>query len=268
MFIIKYFKNTLYSLKGIYRFKDEKGYKIMLYFLLMSLISLLPHNLTIIQENGFKMGFISEGYNDSNKEQLYNSSLIKIGKAGLRVEDTFKLEEYEFDTFKLVIDYNDEYEVTDDTTLILKKYTTEYHSNNSMMYGDYNSFEDDIYIANLMFDDNVYMSLFTNLEKAFYPYITLFSLLVNTTANIAMYLLMILLMGIILGFLKYKYSSYLSYKEIVKILVLSMTLPSVVVFIIGLFGGFAFTPVIMNFMIGGIGVLTILKVGKNNFDSK
>lgn len=267
MFLVKYFKNSLYSIKGIYSLKDENIIKVLLYFILVATISLLPHNLEIVREKGFKLGFISEAYNDEARFDLYDSKVVKVGTAGIRVDDDFVLEVYEFDTFTLVIDYNDEFESVENTTLVLKRTSTEYYdSNGSMMVGNYNSFTEDIHFSSLRFDETLYTTLFTGLEKAFYPFITLFSILVNVSTNFAMYIIMIALMAVILGFLKYRFSHFLSYKEICKILVFSMTLPSVIVFIIGLFGGFAFTPVIMNFMMGGIAVLTLLKVGKNKLE--
>ncbi len=267
MFLIKYFKNSLYSLKGIYSLKDESFVKVIIYFLIIATISLLPHNLEIVREKGFKLGFISEAYNDEVRHEMYTSKVVKVGQAGLRVDDNFTVEVYEFDMYTLVIDYNDEYDEIDGTTLILKRTTTEYYDENgSMMFGNYKSFDDDIHFSSLRFEETLYTTLFTNLEKAFYPYITLFSLLINVTSNFAMYAIMIALMSVILGFLRYRFSYFLSYKETCKILVFSMTLPSVIVFIIGFFGGFAFTPVIMNFMMGGIAVLTLLKVGKNKLE--
>ncbi len=179
-------------------------------------------------------------------------------------EEDFIIEEYDFDEFKLIIDYNDEYIYIDGNTLILKKDSTIFHNENgSIMTGNYDSFDTDIYKYDLMFNDSLYQVLFTNLEKAFYPYTILFSLLINFSSNILMYVIMIFLMSSILSFLKYRYSYFLSYKQLIKILILSMTLPSVIVFILGLLGSFAFTPVIMNFMMGGISLLVILKVGKN-----
>ncbi len=267
MFIFKYFKNSLYSLKGIYSLKDEKIFKVVIYFLLMATISLLPHNLEIIREKGFKLGFISEGYDDAVRHDLYNSKVIKIGTAGMRVEDNFTIEIYEFDEFTLVIDYFDEYEQIDGNVLVLKRNTTEYYyENGSMMTGNYDSFDEEVYFSSLMFDETLYTTLFTYLEKAFYSYIVLFSLLVNISSNVGMYILMILLMSVILGFLKYRFSYFLNYMQTSKILVFSMTAPAVLTFILGFFGLFALTPVIMNFGMGAMALLVLLKVGKEKLE--
>lgn len=267
MFIIRYFKNTLYSLKGIYSLKDEKFYKVIIYFVLLVIISIMPHNLEIVKEKGFKLGFISEGYNDNNRYELYESSVIKISNTGIKVDDNFTIEVYEFDDFKLVIDYNSEYDIEDGIVLVLKKDYTEYYSKDgSVMKGDYSSFDDEFYFSSLMFDDTTYSTLFTNLEKSFYPYIILFSIVVNVFSNLLMYSIMIILMAILLSFLKYRFSYFLNLKQLCKILVFSMTIPSVVVNVLGLFSTFAFTPVIMNFSMGAISLLVLLKVGKNKLE--
>ncbi len=267
MFLIRGFKNSLYSLKGIFKLKDEKMYKAIIYFLLMAIISLLPHNLALVREDGFKLGFISEAYTDSVRYEMYNSSMIKVGKSGLRVEENFSMEEYEFEMYTLVIDYDDEYVWSEGNVLVLKQSQTKYYdSNGSYMWGNYDSFTDDIYKSDLMFTDTLYETFFTNLEKSFSSFIVLFSVLSNTIINILMYVFMIAIMAFILGFLRYRFSYFLSYMQLIRVLIYSMTIPTVVVCILGIFGSFAFTPVIMNFATGGIAVLVLLKVGKNNFE--
>ena len=271
MFILKYFKNSIFSLKGIYELKSEKVFKILIYFIFMSLLSLLPHNIEIIREKGFKLGFISEVYKEDNKTMLINTKAEVVGFAGLRCSDDFKVEYYEFKDYDLVIDYNNEYDIKtnnkEKAVLILQKTEVLYYDQNrAFMRGNYDSFDRDIRFSELRFNDSIYQELFTNLEKSFYSYIIFFSIINNVMVQTGMYLIMIILMAIILSFLKYGFSKKMKFIEIVKILVLSMTLPSVIVFILGWFGLFGLTPVIMNFMIGGIGLLVMTKVAKNRVE--
>lgn len=267
MFLINGFK-SVYSFKNIFNLKQQNLFKSLIYFLVISIISLLPHNLSIVREDGFKLGFISESYNDDSRLELYDSNLIKIGSAGLRVSNEV-IEEYSFNMYTLVIDYNDEYIWEEGNVLVLNKFNTRYYDDTgNTMQGNYDSFSIDINKSDLMFNDNLFLTFFTNLEKTFSSHIILFSVIINTTTNICMYLLMICALAFILGFLKYRFSYFPNYKQLLNVLIYSMSLPAVVVFVLGLFGSFAFTPVIMNFATGGIALLVILKVGKNNYELK
>lgn len=271
MFIIRYFKNSIFSLKGIYDLKDENLLKIIVYFLLVSLISLFPYNFKIVEEKGFNIGFLSEVYKDLSENSFKNTKVKKIGKAGLRVESDFTCETYHFENIIIIFDYDNTYNISenvDKNVLILKKDTMRfYDTSNHFMVGNYEAFNRDYSFSEFVANQSLFEEFFLLIEKGFYSYSILFSVLNYTFTSIGMYLLMILLMAGILSFLKYGFSKSMPFMSIVKILVLAMTLPSIIVFLIGWIPNmYSFSPIIMNFLIGGIGLLVMLKVAKNRLE--
>jgi len=61
MFIIKYFKEAL-KYGTVFKLVSEKTYKVIIFFLLLTLIQLFPMNFQIVSEQGWRLDFIQESF--------------------------------------------------------------------------------------------------------------------------------------------------------------------------------------------------------------
>lgn len=266
MFLIRYFKGSIVSLKKIFELREEKMWKVVIYFLLMAMVSIFPYNFKIVQEQGFKMGFVSEGYKEDAKNALKSSRAVKVGYAGLRCNDDFETEEYLFSNFKLIIDYKDTYKRDSKESMRLVIMTANnvkyYNEEGIYMPGNYEGFSRDLFFSEFISNEAVFEEFFSSLEKSFSAYTILFSVINYTITSLFMDALLLALMAGIFMMFKIGFNAYVSYFEMLKMLVLCMTIPTLICFILGFFDLFALTPVIMNFGIGVIGLLIVFKVIK------
>ncbi|MDO9628840.1 MAG: DUF1189 family protein, partial [Acholeplasmataceae bacterium] len=141
--------------------------------------------------------------------------------------------------------------------------------NASMTGYDYKGFNDNVNFRsiNLMEGSekaNAYIAFGTSIEQTFGPYIIFYTVLVNTIISFGLNAFFILLLSLVLQLFRFGYSTFFTYKESIKFLVLIMGLPALLSFIVGLIEP-AFSPVFFQLGMGLTVMLTMLLYGKKTF---
>lgn len=281
MFILKYFKNSI-LLKDILKQKDEKLWKVFIFFILICIISFFSYNFTAYQHGGFDFGNIR--INVENLEfdgvvlpsgiTINNSKMDSLKSKGFD-ELVINSNKSEYRSLKIVFDYDTLYEIKElknQNILVLRK--------NDFLYGDNKQIKPSNYSSNKKpFSTTTFNQISKTEDKFAYFYqfsqrldenlrkydmpisIILFDLINLFTT----FMLFIILAGLLM-FIKFKYPWFLNYRESFKLLVFSMVWPAVVSFILGFIPqGFAFTPSVINFGVAIISFLILYYKGNKYF---
>ena len=277
MFIVKYFRYASYSIRHIYNFRSEKLWKVILFFLILTLLACFPYNYKIIDEGGFKNALFSEAgenFSDSYHVKFANETKFRsISRSGLEVSTDYDLnsyESYDFKNFTLVIDYAGNYERSVDNGIVLLYGANDiaYISNGKSSTTSYEGFSRVFDSRELITNQTAFEDFFNYTEKSFSKYTIIFSILSYTLTQIFMYLVLLFGLAWIYTFIKKSWDTFLTFKELFTILVFSMTPGAVLSLIVGLIPNlFSLVPVIMNFMLALISLLVMYKVARHDKDS-
>jgi len=269
MFIINYFKYAV-DYPNYFEHAKEKGWKVFIFFILLSLISLFPMNLLIVQEDGWKLDFIEQSFIAETPDwQLPDDCNIIANEF---VCDTETVYTYEHRGIKYIFNIEtDTYDENDEKSILFMKDKIVYtNGEGAYMVGyNYKGFEDSLSFRSLNLatgEDrvNMYETFGESIETSFGNYIILYTLLVNIGTSIGLYAFFVLVMSLVIQLFRFGYSSFLTYGQTMKMVVFAMGLPSIISFIVGFIEP-TFAPVIFQFGIGIILMVVMLKYGKKTF---
>lgn len=274
MFLVKYFRYSVWSIKRIYSFKNEKAWKVIIFFLLISLLACFPNNYQQIQQNGFTTGLFHDASSEYIATQNFarNTKFYQMSFAGLEVEsgyDTTSYEEYEFKNFNLIIDYSNNFDNVPDkgVYVVYKQKSIVYYNEGSEINGNYNKFTSIIKSTELENDSSKFVDFFDYSADAFSKYSVIIGILVYTLTQTIVFLVLGLVLSWIYTFIKKSWDTFLTYNQILKIVIFSMTPGAFVCFIIGFFPNmFSLVPVIFNFGVAIISLLVMYKVARVDLD--
>ena len=140
-----------------------------------------------------------------------------------------------------------------------------------LMIGSYQNFPEEISFETInTLPDNerrVQLTIFAEtIEKSFGRQNAFFTIVTFSSVQLALYVVLVLLLALVLQLFRFVYVDYMSYIDGVKIVISTMTIPSVISFIIGFFTH-ALTPVIVQLGLGIILMLIMIKYGKKEFSA-
>ena len=269
MFLFRYFKYS-FQFKKILTIRNEKFWKIGIYFIILSLVNLFPMNYLIVREQGWRLDFIEESFTT----QTPNWDLPE--ECGISSNKLYCMLDYEeYNYTHQGINYIFNYQGTDyDTSvkqvLFTKNNIIYTNGEGAQMIGyDYKGFTEDVNFRSINLMDNeeraeAYIKLGAQIEQTFGPYIIFYTIMVNTLISLGLNVLFILLLSLVLQLFRFGYSTFFTYKESLKFLVLMMGLPALLSFLVGLIEP-AFSPVFFQFGMGLATMLTMLIYGKKVF---
>lgn len=264
MFLVKYFKAS-FQFESLLTHFDEPFKRLWVYFIVLSLIALFPMNFLIQRQEGFRLDFIEQDFlEESPNWVLPNDCSIEVNR--LICSNTTKTVlthqdvTYIFNGTNADIDLSKKQLVLTSDTVI---YTD---GEGARMSGSYRGFNDtfNFNTYNLMDDAEQVdaMLLFArSIEGSFSRYTILYALLTNTGVSILVQFAFVLLLGAVLQLFRFGYQSFPNYFDGLKFIILSMGLPSVIGFIIGIFVP-SFGSVFYQLAMGLTIMIVMLKYGK------
>ncbi len=269
MFIFNYYRYA-FQFSKFFEHVKEKWWKVLIFFFIVSLVSIFPMSLLIVQEDGWRLNFIEESFISETPEwQLPNDCSIVARKL---VCDTDEVYEYEHRGITYIINYQkqDFNDITEKQVLLMDSQIVYTNGQGEYMIGyDYQGFEDDVSFRSLNLATGeekalMYASFGRQLESSFSNYIIFYTLLVNTATSIGLYAFFVLIMSLVIQLFRFGYTSFITYGESMKLVVFAMGVPSVVSFVVGFLEP-SFAPVVFQFGIGIIIMIVMLKYAKKIF---
>jgi maltodextrin utilization protein YvdJ len=250
MYMFRYFIGSLKSLKSIFDFRNEKGNKVLLYFILVNLIFSFPMNLHQIRNKGLNLDaervLIRERITEDFVAQLPND--CSISTIGINCHESVDVEVDAGDLL-MVFNASDDYEALNDN-LVFYKDKIIFRRNDRVTESSYELYYEIVDFQALKQQDvkEATTILVNGFEESSHPLDIPFGIVMYTGTNLFMNGLYILIAGVLARLLKYGHSNiFPSYKELVKMFVFASTWPSVIGFGLGLFELYPFMNVIYQF---------------------
>ncbi len=267
MFIFRFFKYS-FNIKQMIPNASQKLWKAIIYFFVVSLITLFPLNFLIVQENGWSLDFI-----EANMTQhTPNWTLPEDMRIYAYELETDSDQSYIFENEGMTYIFNasgDE----DITGKTVSFYTdriiySDGEGHEMITYG-YDGFYEEVNFRALNLATStdkvdMYNDFAEMIETSFGQYIVFYTLAVNTIVNISVGIVFILLLSVIMQLFRFGYTTYFTYKESLIFIILAMGIPSLISFVIG-FVVPALAPVIYQFGVGIVVMGVMLKYGKVYF---
>ncbi len=282
MFLVRIFRDS-FIFNRVLKLRYEAFWKLGIYFIIISLISLFSFNFTNLRTGGWKLGFVENILLlEKNYDKQLPSSITIRKLSGVNSTDGDQLLFYENNEGKIirfwfVTNESEDFVNTDiDLTaeqLIFTNKKTYYVKGDGkgLMIGSYQNFPEEISFETInTLPDNerrVQLTILAEtIEKSFGRQNAFFTIVTFSSVQLALYVVLVLLLALVLQLFRFVYVDYMSYIDGVKIVISTMTIPSVISFIIGFFTH-ALTPVIVQLGLGIILMLIMIKYGKKEFSA-
>lgn len=274
MFIFQYFGTSFRSLQKTLKLRFEPGWKIALYFFIMTIIASFPLNWEIIKQKGWQLNFVSTQLQNPIPEWYPNDLpfYCSIGKEGLQcLDETI----FSFSHGDFIFFFNglpDNYEIVQ-KTIVLDETTISFYDVSGILYqSGYQGFLTQKDFSELQrYEAEETIDFFANgIEDSLSGPIILFSVVTHTMINILINLFFIFTFALFLMIYKIGHSKFMTYLEAVKLTVIIMTIPVTVAFVVGLFGSatLSFNTVIISFGIPLVAIFMIQGPGKKEFEKR
>ena len=189
----------LFNFQSFLSMSKKKWWKVLIFFFIVSFVSIFPMNLLIIQEDGWRLDFIEESFvSETPTWQLPDNCGITARKL---VCDTDQVYEFEHRGIIYVINSTEEdyANITEKQVLLLEDKIVYANGQGEHMIGyDYQGFEDDVSFRSLNLAtgeerDLMYESFGRQLESSFGNYIVFYTLMVNSITSLGLYAFLSLL---------------------------------------------------------------------------
>ncbi|MBU1141234.1 MAG: DUF1189 domain-containing protein [Firmicutes bacterium] len=248
---------------------NEKMWKIIIYFLILSMINLFPMNYLVVKEQGWRLNFVEESFTLETPDWVLPES-CSITASKLMCS-TLTEYTYEHQGITYIFNYQGtEYDLTKKQLLFKENQIIYTNGENASMVGyDYRGFSDTQSFLELNLSEGIdrqelYIQFGQSIESTFGPYIVLYTLLVNSITSIGMNMLLLLILSLVLQLFRFGYSKFFTYKDSLKFLVYMMGVPALLSFIVGLVEP-AFSPVFFQLGMGISTMIVMLVYGKRYF---
>ncbi len=262
MFIFRLFKESLYIHK-IFTTLKPFGIKTFIYFIFISLISSFPLTYQIIREDGFRLDFIKEDFNQSQPN--LNAFPCEFSYAGMTcdrpIEFTFKEITYVFDQA---------YETDGKEVLIFtSSEITYFKDGNELVSRGYQGFSDTVDMRVIAFGDQedmmrVYQAFASGIEASFSPYVILYTLGTNVLVQMLIQVIFLFFLVLVLQLFKFGLSTFMTFSESFSFVVHMMTLPAIISVIVALIEP-VFASVMYQFLVGIMIMIVMLKIGRKYY---
>lgn len=282
MFLVRIFRDS-FIFNRVLKLRHEAFWKFVIYFFIISLISLFSFNFTNLRTGGWKLGFVENILLlEKNYDKQLPSSITIRKLSGVNSTDGDQLVFFENNEGKIIRFWfvtnegedfvNTKIDLTAEQLIFTNKRTYYVKGDGKvLMIGSYQNFPEEINfetINTLPNDEKrVQLTIFAEtIEKSFGRQNAFFTIMTFSSVQLILYVILVLLLALVLQLFKFVYVDYMSYIEGVKIVISTMTIPSVISFVIGFFTH-ALTPVIVQLGLGIILMLIMIKYGKKEFSA-
>ncbi len=270
MFLFKYLKYG-FDFPNILARRKESLFKLIIFFILMVLISNVPHIYTILVNEGFNISFIEQQVKEN--PPYYGSFDLPDGMSihyyGLDAPNNeVSFVTYEDYTF-IFNAQEDSYDVSGKQILLKEDSIIYIDEEGNFLEGTYRGFNVPYDFDSVMLDapgwyDNMVL-LATNIEAGFSPYIIFYSIMSYTLVQLlTMSVLVAIIAGLVMLF-KFGHSKFMSYGEALKVVILTVPVPVIIGFIVGFIAD-PLTPFIVQFGMGIITMYIMIKFSKFYFN--
>ena len=282
MFLVRIFRDS-FIFNRVLKLRYEAFWKLGIYFIIISLISLFSFNFTNLRTGGWKLGFVENILLlEKNYDKQLPSSITIRKLSGVNSTDGDQLLFYENNEGKIIRFWfvtnesedfvNTNIDLTAEQLIFTNKKTYYVKGDGKgLMIGSYQNFPEEISFETInTLPDNerrVQLTILAEtIEKSFGRQNAFFTIVTFSSVQLALYVVLVLLLALVLQLFRFVYVDYMSYIDGVKIVISTMTIPSVISFIIGFFTH-ALTPVIVQLGLGIILMLIMIKYGKKEFSA-
>lgn len=273
MFVIRFFVKS-FQFSKIFSSLGEKFWKYIVYGILLIFIANFPSNFQIVKEEGSRLDFLIEDFSIEapinwdlpDNIEIIGGKLVNNGDSKEYI-NSHKGKTYIINKIDEKIDKGDYLNhviLFEDSILYID-------SEGNFLEGfGYKGFSMEIFRFNDINDANyedsiiMYQSLAKSLEKSFSSQIVLYTLIRNMIVNLVVNFIYILLLAGLVMFFKFGFQNFINYFESIRLVILCLTLPAVITFLIGLLS-FAFAPVLFQLASGMTVMLVLLVFSKKNF---
>lgn len=273
MFLIKFFKQS-FQFPTLLKNTNQKIWKIIIYFILLILIANFPASFQVVKEQGSRLDFLVE---DFSKETPVNWNLpddisIKGGKLLTNGNTTEYINNFKDKTYVI----NKQSKVDDPNNyknhvLLFTDSVVYIDKDGNVLEGfNYKGFDMDEYsfkALKLAHGDeltNLFNSFANSIEKSFSSHIVLFTLIRNNIVQLLINVIYVLILAGLVMLFKFAFQDFLNYRQSVTFVVLSLGLPAVITFGIGLLS-VAFAPVVFQLVSGMVVMIVMLVFAKKTF---
>ena len=282
MFLVRIFRDS-FIFNRVLKLRYEAFWKLGIYFIIISLISLFSFNFTNLRTGGWKLGFVENILLlEKNYDKQLPSSITIRKLSGVNSTDGDQLLFYENNEGKIIRFWfvtnesedfvNTNIDLTAEQLIFTNKKTYYVKGDGKgLMIGSYQNFPEEISFETInTLPDNerrVQLTILAEtIEKSFGRQNAFFTIVTFSSVQLALYVVLVVLLALVLQLFRFVYVDYMSYIDGVKIVISTMTIPSVISFIIGFFTH-ALTPVIVQLGLGIILMLIMIKYGKKEFSA-
>lgn len=275
MFIVNYFKNSFFP-KRILSMRKEKFWKVLIFFLLLSIISLFPFNIKNL-EGGFKSGLTEENLTGYPLPNLPEGVKLGLLFGVITPNDEEIIYNRQFNETDITYYFNykgsvDDFKKLNKQSIAFTKEQVLYtNGRGNILPGNYHGFIEEVVNfseINLLLENEkqaALINLSSYIESAFARYNAVYSIAIYSIIQISMYILMIIILAAITQLYRFKYGVFMSFLESVKVIVFCMTIPALLSFIVGIFVHFSFVPIIFQFGSGVLLMFLLIKYGDKEF---
>ncbi|HEY8395466.1 MAG TPA: DUF1189 family protein [Bacilli bacterium] len=254
----------------IYSLKEERFGKFIAYFLIMILVVSFPLNYQIFQNNGFDGLTRFTQYLRSHLELSFVDELPSGGALTPSGFTVFPDHEYRFvaktetGSFTLILNPDSEVQEMKDTIVLDDDKTIYFNADGSYIVGSYRRLKTGLDFGDLKNMDRIEAkdAFFSAIDATFNKYAVFYSIAVNTVLQYVMNTLLILVLAALMLLVRINYEKVTTFLSNLKIVIASMTIPSILSFIAALICFQAlntFFVVLFQFLTPIIAVLSIYK---------
>jgi maltodextrin utilization protein YvdJ len=263
-----------FKFKNIFNLRNHPLNQFVLYFLLLVFIISFPLNYQIIKTGGWDLYNFSAGMRQSYPDWLPSQlpEDIEISKSGMYYETavvtTLTTTNLDNETLNIVFMPFEEYTISD-RSLVFEPERIVYYDveGKQVLEVGYSNITTLVRFADLrMMTQSEAVSRFANMiDEAFSSYAIFVSVVYYTGITAFLNLVLILVVSAIFIFVRIRFQKVTKFTDNLKIVIASMTIPSLISFIVGIAGIMeinAFTVVIYQFATPLIALISIFKGSK------
>ena len=268
--MLKFFVNS-FTPKRIFTLKDESLFKTIIYFIFLVIIISFPLNLQIIRSDGWDLYDFTNGIRQTYPDWIPNDlpEDIEISSQGMYFEDTensvFQTTNIDGENLYIVFSPLDNYTPADRTLGFAEKEISYYGESGEYSFSiGYSHVKETVrfYDLKLMTQSQAVNDFAGMIEEAFSPFAIFKSITYNLVINLVLNVLLVVVVSAIFLLFRVRYQKITNFKDNIRIVVASMTIPTFIGFIIGIIGFIelnAFSVVIFQFATPIIGMISIYK---------
>ena len=265
MFLIDYFKRG-FQFSKVFEKPFELNVKIIIYFMLLSMLSAFPLNYQIIQEDGFRLDFIAQDFKDALPDVTIPYTEISMAGVVSNDDYTFMHEGIHY-YVNLSGIYDDVYETP--AVIFTVDHIVYDTGENTLVSQGYQGFRDLLLLHNVNYGSEedktfIWETFGDSIEASFSAYITLYTMATNVMVQLFIQAIFVVFLMFVLRLFKFGLSTFMTYQESVVFIILMMTMPAVVSAVIAFIEP-VFANVIYQMLVGVTIMIVMLKYGRKHY---